>query len=437
MRKLRLFLTVCALAVGATVCAAEAHARPDPSFGQNGYVAVQPPLPAPWRDQYIRHMDAAADGSSFALFERQYCAGQAGCFSSDNLFRYGGDGSLDPYFGGPAGFYQLPQEGEGVPTLAVDSRGRPLLAQASATQVVVRRLTGSGAPDPTFGTGGAVALACSCEYGQTLLVPGRRGSLTVALPRGGFGDVGAGGSGRTGTVLTLVRLEANGARDPRFGRRGSTAFGLKGAAPFAASAVSRGGALYLAGSGCCRSGIPGFVVRVSARGRLDGRFTRASRRSLRILRRFASLESSVDGVVVRRRGKIDLLGSAGYGKGFVLRLNPNGHAHRSFGRDGLRALPLPVASATFGSDGATLAASDENLSGVDVLMRILPGGRLDPAFGRRGEQIVGTGGDFGISVVHQSGRKALVLDLGHKECRGYCPAEPKLVRFLEPPPRRR
>lgn len=437
MRKLWLVTTVCVLAVGAMIGAGVAQARLDPSFGQNGLVEVRPPLPAPWRNQYIRHMAAARDGSSFVLFERQYCAGQAGCFSSNNLFRYQGDGSLDPAFGGSGGSYELPQEGEGIPTLAVDSRGRPLLAQASANRVVVRRLTSSGAPDPSFGMDGAVAFECNCEYGETQLVPGPGGTVTVALPRGRYGNGQAGGYGRTGTVLTLMRLEADGSRDPRFGHGGSTTFGLRGVEPFVASATASGGALYLGGAGCCGSGIPGYVIRVSASGRLDGRFTTASQHSLRSLQKLNSLQESVNAVLVRPGGKIDLLGSAGYEKGFVLRLNPSGHVHREFGKNGLRVLPLPVTSAAFGSDGATLAVSDENLSGADVLMRILAGGRLDLAFGRGGEQITDSGGDSGLSVVHQSGRKALVIDLGLHECRGYCPADPKLVRFLEGTPKRR
>ncbi|MFN8162765.1 MAG: hypothetical protein U0R26_02840 [Solirubrobacterales bacterium] len=41
-------------------------------------------------------------------------------------------------------------------------------------------------------------------------------------------------------------------------------------------------------------------------------------------------------------------------------------------------------------------------------MRILAGGRMDPAFGREGEKIPGGAGDTGISVAAQAGRKALV-----------------------------
>jgi uncharacterized delta-60 repeat protein len=415
-------------AIGALAGAGMAQARLDPSFGQNGLVEVRPPLPTPWRDQYIRHMAAARDGNSFALFERQYCAGQAGCFSSNNLFRYLSDGSLDASFGGAGGSYELPLAGEGVPALAVDSDGHPLLAQTGAGRVVIRRLTSSGVPDLSFGMDGSVEFGCSCDYGETRLVPGPGETVTVVLPH----------NRRTGTVLTLVRLEADGSRDHRFGSGGSATFGLRGATAPVASAVASSGALYLAGGAveCC---VPetSYVIRVSASGRFDSHFSTASQRSLRSLRKLNSFQKSVNAVIVRPSGKIDLLGSASYAKGFLLRLNPSGHVDRKFGKKGLRVPPFPVGSATLGSDGATLAVSDENLGGVDVLMRILANGRLDPAFGREGERITGTGGDFGLSVVHQSGRKALVLDLGEKECRGYCPDDPKLVRFLEGAPKRR
>jgi uncharacterized delta-60 repeat protein len=280
-----------------------AHARFDPSFGQNGVVEVRPPLPAPWQYQYIRDMVAARSGSSFVLFERQYCAGQTGCFKSDNLFHYLSDGSLDPVFGGPGGSYELPHEAEGISAVAVDSRGRPLLPAASASQVVIRRLTSSGAPDPTFGTDGAVAIECHCDYGETQLVAGPGGTVTVVLLRGRFGNAGQSGYGRTGTVFTLVRLRADGSRDPHFGRGGRTTFGLRGVEPPVASATARGGALYLGGAGCCGSEIPGYVIRVSADGRLDGRFTTASQHSLRSLQKLNSLQDSVNAVLVRPGGK--------------------------------------------------------------------------------------------------------------------------------------
>lgn len=432
MRKLRLVLILGSLFVGVLAGAASAQAQQaqlDRSFGQNGVVAVQPTIPPPWREAYVRKMAAGPGGDSFVLFERAYCGGQAGCFSGNALFHYLADGSLDPSFGGPGGAYELPPEGEGLATIAVDSRGRPLLARASRTRVVVHRLAASGLPDPSFGEEGAVALACQCEYNETQLIPGPAGTLTVALPRRQTGSGLGASSAMSGTTMTLIRLKANGSKDRSFGNSGTAGFGLRGAEAPVASATSASGALYLAGAGCCASRVSSYVVRVSAKGRLDGRFTKQSQRSLRSIESLNTLEQSINAVIVRPGGKIDLLGAASYETGFELRLNPNGRPHRNFASSGIRVLPLPVASAALGNGGATLAVSDENLSGAGVLMRIFGGGRLDPTFGPKGTPVPGKGA--GLTVVPQNGGKVLVLDLGVQECRGDCAVEPRLVRYLE------
>lgn len=420
-------MAVGALVLGALVGAGPAQARLDPSFGQGGVVHVQPPISPPWQNQYIERLAAARDGTSYALFERLYCL-QGNCPSSFVLFRYLPNGELDTAFG-DAGLYELPEEGEGVPVLSVDSQGRPLLVRPGPETAVIRRLTQEGHPDPSFGVGGAVTLPCRCEWGQTQLVAGPRGSVTVAFGRGAFSR-----GGRSGTIYTLVRLESDGSVDRSFGSKGSVTFGVRGAEPFVASATSKGGALYLAGSGCCYSRLPGYVVRVSARGKVDGRFATTAARSIRRLRGLNEFESGVTGVVVRPRGTVDLLGYENYEKGFLLRLDRRGHPVRKFGRRGLQTLPLPVASAAPGSDGAIMAVSNQNLRGAAVAMRILRGGRLDRSFGQ--ERIPSSSGEAGLRVLGQAGRRALVLDLGEQECRGYCAPDPKLIRFLEPAPRR-
>lgn len=436
MRKARLLVVAAGLVASATVGVGTAQARLDPTFGQGGVVEVRPPLSPPWRDQFVRSMSAARNGDSFVLAQRLDCTGSGPCLSAHVLFRYLRDGTLDSLFGGPNGFYELPPEGGEIQSLAVDSAGRPLLAQVTAHHVVIRRLTPSGVPDSSFGAEGAVGFECLCQAGQAQLAPGPRGSVTVVLPRARYGIGRRGVRERTGTIFTLVRLRSDGSRDRRF-HGGTSTFGLRGTEPPLHSATARSGALYLGGVGCCGSGLPGYVIRISARGRVDGRFTAASQRSLRAVRPLGSLESSVNAVLVRAGGKIDLLGSAGYGKGFVLRLEPNGTPHRRFAASGWRILPLPVASAALGTDGATLAVSDEGLREFDALMRILRNGRLDPAFGAKGQKIPDSEGDSGISVVAQTGGKALVLDRGLKECRTFCQSDPKLVRFLEGRSKRR
>ncbi|HEU5105043.1 MAG TPA: hypothetical protein VFU11_04320 [Solirubrobacterales bacterium] len=421
MRKLAI-AAACVGVLWGTAGAGAAEARLDPGFGQGGVVKVQPPLPSPWQNQYIRQMAAARDGNSYVLFQRMYCAGQAGCPTSDVVFHYLPDGSLDTSFGS-GGSYELPPEGEGVPTLAVDSAGRPLIAKASETTVVIRRLTAEGAPDPSFGEEGATTLHCICGYNLTRLIPGPGGSVTVALPR-----VRYIGNERSGSVLTLIRLGANGAPAARFGRGGALSFAMPGAGVFVTSAVARRGAIYLAGAACCSSDSSPYLVRVSARGKVDRRFTRTAGRVLRLIARLEPFQAGVRGVLVRPRGKIDVLGYGSFGRGFQMRLRPNGRSVRSFGKDGLLELPLPVVSAALGSEGAVIALGGESLRYRSFLFRVLRGGRLDRGFGR---ELVPENSETGMTVVAQAGRKALVLDLGLHECRGYCPATPQLVRYLE------
>lgn len=425
--RLRLLLVIGVLAVGAMVDTGAAEAKLDPSFGVHGIVEVRPPLPPPSQNQYVRHMVGARDGDSFVLIERQQCF-QGNCTSHFSLLRYLSSGALDPTFGGPSGYYDLPQDGEGIPALAVDSSGRPLVAQVGPSSVVIRRFTSSGTPDPSFGAGGVVSLGCACGHGWARLAPGPDGSVTAILPDFSSRE------GRGGTIFTLARLTASGARDPKFAGGSDATISLQGAAEPTSTFTTPSGALYMSGPLCCTVPNPGYVVRVSAKGRLDWRFTTASQRSLRRLSRLPALQPSINAVLVRSGGKIDLLGAAGYTKGFVLRLNPNGHLRSQFAKKGLRTLSLPVGSASFGSEGTELVTSWET-RGANVLAGILPGGRMDPSFGPSGEEVPGAAGDFGLTVAAQAGRKALVLDLGNKACRGFCPSEPKLVRFLEGPKR--
>lgn len=423
MRKLWLVLVVSVLAVSA-FGAEVAQARLDPSFGSNGVIAVRSSLPAPWSSSFVRQMAAASDGGSYVLLSRYSCPGEQNCTTFYGLYRYTSEGVLDPTFGGPSGFYEVPlEQGPGNElVLAADSQGRPLLMRASEERVVVRRLTWSGVPDPDFGTGGVVTLECTCDW-QSQLVPGPGGTLTVAM--------------RTRLTpqsplpLTLIRLRADGSPDPRFGERGTAVLLAPHSELFATRATTPGGALYLTGHTCCGSRPSFYLARVSAKGRFDERFARTTRRSLHSLKFPDESRMVVEAVVVRPQGKLDLLGhDADYKKGFQLRVKADGRIHRRFGRDGLRVLPKPVTSATLGSDGATLALSGEGQQ-TRFLMRVLAGGRLDPEFDPA--PIPDSSWDWGMSIVSQVGRKALVLDLGLHECRSLCSLTPKLIRFIEGP----
>lgn len=423
----RSFLVFAVLAVGIVATAGVAEARLDRSFGQGGVVQVEPQVPSPWRDQYIRKLAAARDGSSFALWTRE-CTPVAGCGDIYHLLRYGPDGVPDPTFGGARGFYELPLKGEGIPDLAVDSSGRPLLAQVNAGRMIVRRLTPTGFPDPSFGANGSAEFSCACPYGSAELIPGPRGMVTAAFSQSRFGNEG-GVRESNGTETTFVRLDASGSIDRGFGRQGYASIGLRGADPYTAAATTARGGLYLSGSTCCGSALPGYVVRISRRGRIDRRFTTAARRAVRAIDRLHGFEAPIQALSLRRSGKIDLLGSVDFDGGFALRLLPSGHLDRGFGGRGLRRLAVPVTAAALASDGATIAVGDSRAGNPATVMRILPGGRLDRRFGL--EPLPGSVGDSGFSVAALDRRAALVLDLGLRDCRGYCAAAPKIARYLE------
>lgn len=419
------------LVLAGVVWAGVAQARIDRSYGENGVVVVQPPVPIPWRSQVVRQVAAAHDGSAYALLERSRCEPPYYNYCGVKgyaLVRYSGNGSLDSYFGGSAGFYELPFENRrSTPVLVVDSAGRPVVAQSAEDEVTIVRLTPDGSPDATFGNDGVVSFQCgSCER-EPQLIKGPRGSLTVVSSRRVYGS--SRGNGRSGTIVGLIRLRGDGSFDERFGAAGSTTVGLPNTRPFAAAVAGKGGALYLAGEGCCKSARRGYLVRISAKGHYDRRFAKATGQALRAVNRFGSLGQSVNAVLLRSHGRIDLLGSAGYDRGFMLRLNRYGRAIRKFARKGLRSLPLPIGSAVHGSEGATMLLSNANLRGVAIVMRMGSGGRMDRRFGR--EVIPESEGRTGIAIASLARRRLLVLSLGLEECRQYCSSTAELVRYAE------
>lgn len=423
MRKL---LAVVSVVAAAGLLAAPATARVDRSFGDGGVVQVRPPLPPSGAGQLIEGLAGARDGSSYALFWRGGCETSRPCVDDRGyvLYRYRPDGSLDRGFGGPDGSFRLATDQQVAVRLAVDSSGRPLLSETDEPgggTIYITRLTTSGRLDRSFGQRGRATVVCGCEAGR--LIPGPRETLAVAVGGPIYGG------GRSGIQVTVFRLAADGTRVDRFGSRGKATVALKGAGFFSAAGF-RGETLYLAGNGCCGLGVGHYVARISAKGRLDTRFSAAARHALRVTRRLKGYSSRLSSLVLRPGGKIDVLGEVGYQRGYMVRLDRDGKLDTGFGSRGLRWLPVPVAAAALGGEGTVLAVGTR-IPGVDLaLMRILPGGRPDPAFGDSGEAVPGGGPGNGGNVVAVRGGRALVLDVGREACRSYCPPKPRLAMFL-------
>jgi uncharacterized delta-60 repeat protein len=412
----RLFLAVAVLGLTPPSVAA-AEAQLDPSFGEDGVVHVSPPLPPPYREQYVGQMAAARDGSSYALSQQTGCREEHQCSTDIKLFRYASDGSLDQSFGGPGGFFAVP-EGFGSLALMVDSVGRPVLVQEVNKGKAIRRVTWDGLPDPGFGRRGVVIINCRCGFGAWA-VAGPRGTLTLAQYPDDRGDVSR--------PMTLYRLRSDGSLDPRFGRGGVAKLGYHAEDLHPTEAMTSDGALYFAGATCCKRGHTFYLTRVSATGRLDRRFTRTARRSLRRLEGPGGEWAAVRTVLARRGGTVDLLGrTADRKRGFEMRLQPDGRPQRSFGNRGIQTSSLPINTAVLNKDGSIFTLYTE-FEGPRYLSRFLPGGRRDPAFGVA--TLPEAKGDYLLSLVPQEDRGVVVVDVGLRECED-CRDDPKLIRYL-------
>lgn len=396
----------------------------DRSYGQDGSLTVEPPPPAGYKSTYAADVAVAPAGAAYVVASVSPCPFPCG-ESASYLYRYLPSGALDSAFGG-GGAVRL--EGAANWRVGVDDRDRPLLVGMVENGLRAFRYTAAGALDSGFGPGGSVSLAgregflrsvAAAPGGRILLV--ESGSL-----EGGEGEFGAVRAHR----LHLVRLLPDGRLDPRFGHRGELGLDLPGEFDAGVAFANRG-AMLIGGTGCC--GDPISVTRVSVRGAVDTRFDAVAARSLGRLSGLGGdmvgNESSLGAVVPRPHGGLDLFGGDGLGAGFELRLRGDGRLATGFGRRGLRMLPKPVTTAIAAPRGGVFAISA--VAPELLAMSLLPGGRLDPAFGG-GQPVAVPNSGFGSDLVATRPRRAVVVAQGLRECRAQCPLSAVLTRFIEP-----
>jgi uncharacterized delta-60 repeat protein len=183
----------------AAVAAAPTAAQPVASggFGRDGRVATIGGLAWPSGREYTA---VAGDGDIYVAAQARRSAASG----SVQVRRYLPDGELDPRFGGDgrvvagsAGAHFLLSE------LLVDTNGLPYLVGTTGPRTLtVVRLTASGAPDPTYGDGGAAHLEVRA---------------TAPRPRAVIDQVNR-------VVLAaglIARLTPSGALDTSFGRGGT------------------------------------------------------------------------------------------------------------------------------------------------------------------------------------------------------------------------
>lgn len=239
----------------------EASGRPDTTFGDDGIVL------GPGNLVSFSRVALQSDG-------RILVAGLVGPGTSNiGLFRYRGDGTLDPTFGVGGVVSTTAGSDVAVRALLVQSDGRILVGGSGSGVTTIgdgtfllARYLGDGTLDGEFGDGGIV---------RTDVTPGARSrivTLSVSAD-GGILALGVGGqpprASGNGGALFLARYRPDGSLDASFGAGGivPSAIAINDAAPIAVQADGK----ILIGDGLRFTG-PASVRRLSADGSVDTAF---------------------------------------------------------------------------------------------------------------------------------------------------------------------
>ncbi len=430
-------LSMVVLAAMAVIGAGTAQAALDTSFGEGGVAIATPPTPAGWKNLSIQAAATGQNGETFLVARQNTCGGYR-CSHGDFVFRYLADGALEPAFAGSRGWGIPPEatyaEDEGEDLITVDSSGMPVVGRTpSKTQangwIVLRRLLSNGELDTGFGANGGLRLPCPCGEGNTELVAGPKNSTFVIATSVTREKRRGAKTGQTGTG-TVIKLDSAGHREGAYGTRGSVTAQVPGEGEVEYVGLNPNGATYFGGRGLTKATQTGFLVKVKANGKIDGKFGKRAVRSLRRLRGLKGNEVRVTAVVAGRKGPVELFGSAGSIGGFELRLHPSGTLARGWGEKGLMLLSYPVDQAIQGREGSTMALAGGEGAPPKVL-RILGSGKPDPVFGRSGEIMPGTTNGAGFSIFPAGVGRVGVVNIGAQACDGTCEPTPMLYRYLE------
>ena len=341
--------------------------------------------------QAVTPLDQAGEASGVALAPggRIVVAGLAWgeAYPSPALVRYAADGTLDSGFSGDG---KLVEPGDGdFGAVAVQPDGRIVAVgsdQAPAgggRTLAVYRYTSAGAPDPTFSGDGKVALPLAEAYAAaTDVVLGPDGTIAVA-------GVAFGKAEPYAVDTVLARVTAGGAPDSTFS--GDGVLLLAGADGYEAARglVRRpdGALVTVSGTSECSTCKEMFrVVRVTAAGELDPGFDGDG---VRVVDFPTDGNAGPNGVALQSDGRI-LVSGAVYDSQLtqttsaLVRLLPGGSLDPSFSGDG-RAPVRTTQSTVPPGHGAVMLQPDGRIitiGGSDGLFvsRYTADGQFDPSF---------------------------------------------------------
>jgi uncharacterized delta-60 repeat protein len=369
----------------------------DPSFGDGGLLAIDP---GPGRFMGFGAALILPDG-------RTLLGGGIGDFTYTRpmLVRLTSGGVLDPSFG-DGGIVETPVpwgKSGGGDSLALTADGRilasgPASPDGGTNDWAIRRYSAGGSLDGTFGDGGFTFVTFG-PNGKCWLP-----SLAVA-PDGhilAVGWVGEYGSNPAADYL-IVRLDANGSRDPTFGTSGTVRVDISTQDLARATVVQPDGKILVVGSShpVLPTAPPMFgpeglsAIRLHPDGSLDPTFGSAGKVVLNL-----PTESGARNVAVDSVGRIVIGGWIRDSKDddhlAVFRLTSTGALDTTFGTGGVVSANLGADSVAV-DDGLYIQPDGKYLlTGVifpgvgtrDALVRFLPDGAPDPGFGTGGGVVV-------------------------------------------------
>lgn len=327
-----------------------------------------------------------------------------------------GEGQQDPDFG-TDGRATLKPGGDFIDqAVAIDQRGRLLIAGQSGRRFVVARLTRSGELDRTFSGDGHRRLGPRDSFPTGIEVDSQGRLLVLAA------DYDSSGA-RTRFATLVYRLRANGGLDQLFGRSGHRELALKGLD--AGHAISVDGADRPVITGW-QQAHPGraWVVRLTApRGRPDPNFSEDGLATVRFgsdLIAYGSALRAHDGVVTV--GAVVYAGTPSRHSLAAFQLDADGTLDSGYGEGGRARFPQPkkvvIDSMYVDDDGAVIAGGKRRIDpdiSVPLVGALTPSGALDAEMGLAGTAEIDIGnGSVGVSDLAVSDGQILaaIHDLG-------------------------
>lgn len=397
---------------------------PDTSLSPTGSVDLTPLVTSSPLAGREFHYASTPSGAVWVVTSRLNCGSGAiyECGTSSYLSRLNSNGQLQTWLGegGSLGYTAVGNAGSKI---VADAEGRAVtVTPEHGSEFTVRRFLSTGAPDTSFGGGGAVTVNCGCQAG----------SQEISIATDGDGGIlvrtGSWLPGLTTPRETITRLNADGTLVSGFGIVGV----MQGGTEIDNAFISPGGAVFLVdNSGSISPGVSlerfsnkGAPVQ-SYRTKADGALAQASRR-------VDLSQYTVAALRFRAHGVIDLIFEGSFEGAAVVRLRKDGSLETKFGNGGAKKLGKRILQVLPGAEGTTLALATPRSSetGQLQLASFRPDYTLDPAFGHNGSFDLELGEETGVTMTPATNGRVTVVDDGRRFCRyTVCGPEPKLYRY--------